>query len=148
MNRMRWVVLALVTMLFPMVVLAQEAAAEAARPVWWGDVQLWELIVGVVVFVWGVVKTKYALGEKMDARIKEFLEMGVQETYDTFVREAKANSSNGKLTVEQIKRARDEAWNAAQEYAKDKGVDLAKRIAAERLPALLTAIVHRFKNRE
>lgn len=146
MNRLRWVVLALVAMLFPMAVLAQEAGA--ARPVWWGDVQLWELIAGVVVFVWGVVKAKYALGEKMDARIEEFLEMGVQKAYDTFVRSAKATSNSGKLTVEQINQARDEAWKAAQEYARVEGVDLAKRIAAERLPALLTAIVHRFKNRQ
>lgn len=149
MNRLRWVVALLAVVTFPVLALAAEVAVEvAADPVWYGDVKLWEILAGIVVAVWGVAKVRYKLGEKLGKQVTEFLEMGVQLTYDTFVREAKAKNPKGKLTAAQVTEAREMAFVSAKEFARDKGVDLAKKVAAERLPVLITGIVNRIKNRK
>jgi hypothetical protein len=145
MNRLRWVVVLLLVAVSPVLALAAEVAVE---PVWYGDVQLWEIVASLVVFVWGVAKVRYKLGERMGKQVTEFLEMGVQHVYDTFVREAKAKNPKGKLTASQVKEARTKAFEAAKSFAREKGVDLAKKVAAERLPVLITGIVNRIKNRK
>ncbi len=145
MNRLRGVVVAVLLVLFPALVMAAEAAAD---PVWYGDVRLWEILASIVVAVWGIVKVKYKLGEMMGEKVTKFLEMGVQHTYDAFVREAKAKSPEGKLTPAQVVEARTKAFEAAKEFAREKGVDLVKKVAVERLPVLITGIVNRIKNRK
>ena len=145
MSRLRWVVVVLAMVVFPVLVMAAEAAAE---PVWYGNVQLWEIVASLVVFVWGIAKVKYKLDEKLGKQVTEFLEMGVKHTYDTFVREAKTKSPKGKLTGMQVKEARTKAFEAAKSFAREKGVDLAKKVAVERLPVLITGIVNRIKNRK
>ena len=146
MNRMRYVVLSLLVLFAPSA--AAVAAEAAAEPVWYGNVQLWEAVAGIVVVVWGVIKTRYALKKKWGDETVEFLEMGVQKTYDTFVREAKAKNPKHKLTKEQVTQARDKAFAAAKEFAKAKGIDLAKRVVADRVPVLITGIVNRLKKRK
>ena len=145
MSRLRWVVVVALLVVFPVLALAAEAAAES---VWYGNVQLWEIVAGLVVFVWGIAKVKYKLDERLGNQVTEFLEMGVQLTYDTFVREAKAKNPKGKLTAAQVTEAREKAFESAEKFAVEKGIDLAKKVAAERLPVLITGIVNRIKNRK
>lgn len=165
MNRLRCVVLSLAVMLVSLQVVAQEEpavevvaespAAEAvetvvdavANPVWYGNVELWQLLVGLVVFVWGIVKAKYALDKKWGDQVVEFFEVGVQQAYDSFVREAKKAAPKGKLTSQQIKQAREKAWEATKAYAKSKGVDIAKKIAVERVPVLINSVVNKLKRK-
>lgn len=147
MNRLRCVVAMLAVIVFPVLAMAAEAAETVAKPVWYGNVQLWEIVATGVVFLWGILKAKYALDEKLTRQVTEFLEQGVQHTYDTFVREAKAANPKGKLTPAQIGEARTKAFEAAKKFAKEKGIDLAKQVAAEKLPVLLTGIVNRFKKK-
>ena len=135
-----WCVVALLT---PALALAGEGEA----PVWWGDVRLWEIVASVIVAIWGIVKIRYRLSEGRNAKATGFLEMGVQRAYDEFVRAAKAQAPEGKLTDDQVRKARDEAWKAAKGYAADAGFDLVKEIAAEQVPMLLTKIVSNLKKK-
>lgn len=137
--------LSLLVFALPAVVLAQEVVAD--KPVWYGDVKLWELVGTIIVIIWGAVKTKYHFDEKLGKEITELLEMGAQKAYDEFVRDAKTKNPRGKLSAAQIKEARDRAWEAAKEYAKDRGIDLAKKVAAERIPVLISNVVNRLKRK-
>lgn len=132
-----------VMLLFPMAA----TAAETAEPVWYGNIQLWEILATVIAAGWAMLKAKYKLDEKWDAELMEFLEHGARVAYDTFVRDAKAKAPNGKLTQEQITEARDVAFNAAKEYAKQKGIDLAKKVAAEKVPLLINKVVANMKKK-
>lgn len=144
MSRLRGAVLLLAALFLPVVALAAETGSQ---PVWYGNVQLWEILATVVVAVWTVVKAKYHLDEKWDSELMGFLEHGARVAYDTFVREAKAKAPDGKLTQAQITEAREVAFNAAKELAKQKGIDLAKRVAAEKVPLLINKVVARLKNK-
>lgn len=146
MTRLRCVVLSMLVLALPAAALAQEVVAEVVeRPVWYGDVRLWELVASIVVMVWGIVKAKYNLDARWGREVTELLEVGAQKAYDEFVREAKAKSPKGKLTRAQVEEARKIAWEAAVEAAKGRGIDLAKRVAAERIPVLITQVVNRLK---
>lgn len=146
MTRLRCVVLSMLVLALPVVALAQEVVAEVVeRPVWYGDVRLWELVASIVVVVWGIVKAKYNLDARWGREVTELLEVGAQKAYDEFVREAKAKSPKGKLTRAQVEEARKIAWEAAVEAAKGRGIDLAKRVATERIPVLITQVVNRLK---
>lgn len=132
-------------MVAPALALAAEPPVEAPDIPWFGHVQLWELVAAVAVFIWGIVKAKAKLDERWDKRLLTFIEAGVQHTYDSFVREAKTAAPNGKLTKEQIDEARGKAWEAAKEYAQEKGIDLAKQVAVEQVPVLITKVVNALK---
>lgn len=119
----------------------------ADLPVWWGHLDFWKILAGAVVFIWGLVKAKYGLDKKWGDQVIEFLEVGAQVAYDTFVRDAKAKAANHKLSAAQIEEARKTAWDAAKAYARTKGVDLAKKVAVERLPVLFTKVVTKLKQR-
>lgn len=148
MSRVRFVVASLLVLALPAIALAQEAAAPVVeRTVWYGDVRLWELLATVVVIVWGAVKAKYNLDARWGREVTELLEMGAQKAYDEFVRDAKAKNPKGKLTAAQVKEARTHAWEAAREFAKERGIDLAKRVAAERIPVLITKVVNSLKRK-
>ena len=142
--RLRCVALSLLVALLPVAALAQEVAVAVEKPVWYGDVRLWEILATIVVIVWGAVKAKYNLDARWGRELTELLEMGAQKAYDEFVRDAKAK---GKLSAAQVKEARDRAWAAAREYAKERGIDLAKRVAAEKVPALITKVVNGLKRK-
>ena len=140
MTRLKRVVpsLLLLVLALPAIALAQEVAAPVVeKPVWYGDVKLWELLATVIVVVWGAVKAKYRLDEKKGKELTELLELGAQKAYDEFVRDAKLKNPKGKLTAAQIREARDRAWEAAKVYGKQRGIDLAKKVAAERIPVLI-----------
>ena len=125
--------------------LGAEAAVAMDPPVWYGDVRLWELVVSIVVVVWGILKAKYNLEARWGVELTELLEMGAQKAYDEFVRDAKMKAPNGKLSAAQIREARDRAWVAAKEYARERGIDLAKKVAAEKVPLLITQVVNKLK---
>ena len=137
----------LAMVVFSMLASAAEVVETAPGPVWYGNIQLWEIVASIVVSIWGIVKVKYKLDERLDGKVTEFLEMGVQKTYDTFVREAKAQNPKHKLTSEQVKQARDKAFESAIFFAKEKGIDLGKKVVIARVPVLITGIVNRFKKK-
>jgi len=145
MNRLRSFVALLALMFVSLSVFAAEVAEPAAEAVWYGNVQLWELVGTAVVFIWGIVKLKYGLEERLGKQVTEFIEMGAQKTWDEYVRDLKAQG--GKLSAEQIKEAQARTWESAKEFAKAKGLDLAKKVAAERLPSLISGIVKRMKKK-
>lgn len=122
-----------------------EAPAKAVEKPWFGDVQLWEVLAGIVALIWGVVKARIKLAEDWERKLLTFVESGVQKTYDEFVKTAKAQAADHKLTQEQISTARDRAWEAAKAYAAEQGVDLAKQVAAEQIPVLISRVVKGFK---
>ena len=144
MSRLRSVVALLALMFVSMSVLAAEVV-DAGEAVWYGNVQLWELVGTVAVFIWGIVKIKYGLEARLTKQVTEFIEMGAQKTYDDWIRKFK--EGGGKLSAEQIKKAQGETWESAKAFAKAKGLDLAKKVAAERLPSLISGIVKRMKKK-
>ncbi len=146
MNVLRCAVLSLLVLFAPSA-MAVAAEAAAAPTVWYGDVKLWELVFSIVVVIWGAVKTKYHFDEKLGKEVTELLEMGAQKAYDEFVRDAKNKNPKGKLTAAQIKEARDKAWEAAKEFGKQRGIDLAKKVAAERIPVLISNVVNKLKRK-
>lgn len=120
---------------------------EKKDPVWFGDVQLWEVLAGIVALIWGVVKARIKLAEDWERKLLTFVEAGVQQTYDEFVKTAKAQAADHKLNPDQIKTARDRAWESAKTFAAEKGVDLAKQVAAEQIPVLISKVVKGFKTK-
>ena len=146
MSRLRGVV-ALLAMMFVSVSMFAAAVVEnvvpAAGSVWYGNVQLWEIVGTIVIALWGILKAKYALDETLSIQVTEFIEMGAQKTYDEYIRDLKAEG--GKLTAVQIKEAQTRTWESAKDVARDKGLDLARKVAADRLPSLISAIVKRMK---
>jgi len=87
---------------------------------------VFKIVVVVAPILWGVVKTKLHLNEKRWAKVISIVEQAVQSVYEEFVREIKAKGA--KLTPEQIKTARDKAWEKAVELGKAEGIDLAKEL--------------------
>lgn len=78
-------------------------------------------------------------------RIVEFVEMGVRETYVSFVRERKRINPSGKLTEDERRQAMDAAVAAAKDYARREGFDLVKQVGKDYLPVLIDAVVRRMK---
>lgn len=123
------------------------AVEEKADPVWFGDVQLWEVVAAIVALIWGVVKARMKISQDWERKLLSFVEAGVQLTYDEFVKDAKKQAPEGKLTKEQISAARQRAWEAAKTYASEQGVDLVKQVAAEQIPVLISKVVKGFKTK-
>lgn len=118
------------------------------EPVWFGNVQLWEVVGAIVAAIWLIVKQKIKMDEDWQVRLTGFIEAGVQVTYDEFIRQAKKASADGKLTPEQINEARGKAWDAAKVFARDQGIDLVKQVAAEQIPVLITRVANGMKNKK
>lgn len=117
----------------------------APAPVWFGEVQLWEVVAAIVAAIWGIIKAKLKIDADWEKKVVSFFEAGVQHTYDTLIREAKKTAPGGKLTKEQIDEARKLAWEAAKAYAASQGVDLAKQIVAEQIPVWITRVWNNFE---
>jgi hypothetical protein len=125
------------------------AGVEASpEPVWFGNVQLWEVLASIVALIWGVVKAKMKLEADWQQKLLSFVEAGAQHTYDEFIREAKKAAPDGKLTKEQINEARGRAWESAKVFAAEQGIDLAKQVAQEQIPVLLSKVVTGLKNKK
>ena len=118
------------------------------EPVWFGNVQLWEILASVIALVWTMAKAKMKLDADWQQRVVGFVEAGAQHTYDDFIRGAKKAAPDGKLTKEQINEARGKAWEAAKVFAAEQGIDLAKQVATEQIPVLFSKVVAGLKNKK
>lgn len=105
---------------------------------------LW--IIGTIVgVVWGWAKARYHLKEGKKAKLIEITEKAVLQIYEEFVREAKALSEDGKLSMEDITLARGQAWNRACDIAKGHGIDFAKEVSLHYFPVIIDKIIKSVK---
>ncbi len=74
-------------------------------------------------------------------RALECLETGVRETYEEYVRAAKENAEDGRLTDAERREAVSRAIEKARAYAAREGIDLLKQYAREFLPVLVERII-------
>ena len=88
---------------------------------------------------------QYVGNEKLATTINELVEESVFKTFDTFVKDIKASREDGKLN--QAERAK--AFNMAKNYllttSKQKGIDLGKKFAEDKIKALIEGAVQRSK---
>lgn len=77
----------------------------------------------------GTLRSKVKRDSEID-ELLHFVEAGVNETYETFVREIKSRAKGGKLTKEQRLAARANARAYAITKAESEGVDLVQRMGS------------------
>ncbi|MCL4217217.1 MAG: hypothetical protein KJ052_09475 [Candidatus Hydrogenedentes bacterium] len=75
----------------------------------------------------------------------EALEAGVEQTYRSYVRARKQAAADGKLTDAERVRARELACEAALEFGRTRGVDVAAELGREYLDLWLTRAVNKLK---
>ena len=85
-----------------------------------------KLILAIAPIIWGLIKVKLHLKDQKWIKVASIVEQAVQTVYDEFVRSIKEGGN--KLTQDQVKKARDLAWNKAIEVGKDRGMDIAKEL--------------------
>jgi len=105
-----------------------------------------------IAFLWGLFKAKTHLKDKKWAtQISPILEEAVDHTYKTYVGRIKRQTQDSpgrKLTMEEIAKAREIAWEKAKELGKTRGIDIAKDLAAHYIPALIDKYVRKAKTGE
>ena len=99
------------------------------------------LLTGIAV-VWGVFKKKIIAKEERAGKAFLYLEQGVEDAWQGFVKEAKKNSADGKLSADERKKAFNYAKTQAVDYAKKSGWNLFKYVAEEVLPIVIKNIVN------
>ncbi|MFC1735129.1 hypothetical protein ACFL1X_03365 [Candidatus Hydrogenedentota bacterium] len=112
----------------------------------------WENIVAtvgaIVAMAWTALKGQVFFERVRSQRYwkaVKCLESGVVFTYENYVREIKAASSDGKLTVDERRRARKTAIEKAKEYGWDHGIDVLRELGRDYVPVLVERIVGRLK---
>lgn len=88
----------------------------------------------------GTLRSKVKKEGELD-QLLHFVETGVNECYETFVREIKATAQCGKLTKAQRLEARSKARQYAIEKAEVEGVDLVKRMGSAALSNWIKRLV-------
>lgn len=88
----------------------------------------------------GTLRSKVKKDGELD-ELLHFVETGVNETYETFVREIKSTANGGKLTKAQRLEARSKARAYAIEKAEVEGVDLVKRMGSAALSNWIKRLV-------
>lgn len=106
-----------------------------------GSEEIMALILGAVGLVFGFVKRwqfvhRWRLQTAFDA-----IELGVRQTYETYVRLLKKAREDGKLTDAERREAIRRASDYAIDYAKHQGVDLLKVYSKQLLPVLIDRVV-------
>jgi len=92
-----------------------------------GQDQFFNLVITVVGMGWLWLQRQLKVDRTTDRKWDDvllYIEAGVMQTYQTFVKARKAASEDGKLTEEEKKAARVQAWNFAAQYAKKDGINL------------------------
>lgn len=107
-----------------------------------------ELVLAVIAligtFIANQIKNRY-LKDKEEGEWERVLyqaaEAGVQETYDSYVRQIKKASEDGTLTDEERQTALNKAIETAYSHARDRGYDLAKRYGPELLKSAIENVI-------
>ena len=92
-----------------------------------GQDQFFNIIATVLGMGWLWLQRSLNVDRKTDRKwddILLYVEAGVMQTYQTFVKARKAGSDDGKLTEEEKKLARQQAWTCATQYASKDGINL------------------------
>jgi hypothetical protein len=87
----------------------------------------------------------YIKNEKVASQINGLVEDAVFKTFDTYVKEIKTASADGKLTKAERAIAFDKARGYLMTDAKKKGIDVTKTIAEDKIKQLLEGAVQRSK---
>ena len=81
-------------------------------------------------------------------RAVQCVESGVRQTYEEFVRGAKAEDPDGKLDSDQRKEAVSRALATAFDFARTEGVDLLDYYARSYLPVLVDRVVRKLRGED
>jgi hypothetical protein len=94
-----------------------------------------EIAVTLIGLAWAFFKSTEWYAENIiktrRAKAIDSVQAGVRSVYETYTREIKAASEDGKLTDEERAKARDLAKEAAIQFGKTNGVDVIKVIGQE-----------------
>jgi hypothetical protein len=85
------------------------------------------------------------VSERRYNKALQALEAGIELTYRTYVRAIKQSREDGKLTDEERQQARRQARQAAIEFGRSQGVDVAREVGAEYMDALIAKLVGKLK---
>ena len=94
-----------------------------------GQDQFFNLIITVVGMGWLWLQRKLNIDRTTDRKWDDvllYVEAGVMQTYQTYVKARKAASEDGTLTEDEKKAARQQAWQYASQYAAKDGISLLK----------------------
>ncbi len=103
------------------------------------------LVLGLVGLVFAGLKRLETVQAYELERALDCIRLGVEETYQNYVRALKQSREDGKLTAEERAAARAMAVNAALQYARDQGIPLLKTYALEYLPVLVEKVLRQSK---
>lgn len=109
-----------------------------------GDEQFFGLLATAVATLWAWGQRKIGVERKegqLTHKALSFLEAGVAKTYQEYVKVRKQANEDGKLTAEEAKAARVQAFETAKQYALNNGVDLVKSLGADMIPVLIEKTV-------
>ena len=102
-------------------------------------------VVGLIATsLWGAFKASAWFGRRRERRYMRCLEAiraAVEGTYQTFVRDIKAASADGKLTKAERHEALNRARVAAIGIARSDGLDLIKTVVTEMIPMLIERFI-------
>lgn len=88
----------------------------------------------------GTLRSKVKKDGELDGLL-HFVETGVNECYEVFVRDIKEKARDGKLTRQERREARSKARSYAIEKAKSEGIDLVGRMGSAALDNWIKRIV-------
>jgi len=94
-----------------------------------GQDQFFNLVVTVVGMGWLWLQRKFHIDRQTDRKWDDvllYIEAGVMQTYQTYVKARKDASADGTLTEDEKKAARQQAWAFASHYAAKDGISLLK----------------------
>ncbi len=107
-----------------------------------------KVLVSAIGALWGVFKSSDWWAERKRRKFSaaiEVLELGVERTYQSYVRHLKDKNQDGKLSEEERKHARRKAIATAKEFARTRGVRLARTLGRDALNEYIEAIVRKAK---
>lgn len=102
-------------------------------------------VLAVFGFIFAILKRiGFVKRWKLEVAI-DAIEVGVETTYQNYVKNLKIANADGRLTEAEKQRARETAIQVAKEYAMTKGLDLLKYYGKEYLPIIIEKIISRNK---
>ena len=108
------------------------------------------LVGSVIGAIWTIFKSRDWYSNRRETRrgrALEALEAGVDETYQTYVREIKKGREDGKLTDLEIKHARKRARQAAVKFGRTEGINVLKVMGKEYIDLWIEKFVNKQKRK-